>query len=184
MFSAGTGAQWIKLIRGGWTQLLIFQNTTQYRAQQNNHFHLFTQTPRPDLAWIRETLKIAQVYFCKRQNEGYKSVNTLWNPLHCYNNILTAQVGLFKPTDITFKTKINFSLRVSCYGPVFRSKRSLVEGTLWFSHLHFRSRTEHCLILLQSSFHLSKMCLRERPRPTLAKKLIIISPQKGVISYS
>lgn len=49
----------------------------QYQAEQSNHFHLFTQTSHPDLAWIRETLKIAQVYFYKRQNEGYKSAKPL-----------------------------------------------------------------------------------------------------------
>lgn len=35
-------------------------------------------------------LKIAQIYFYKRQIEGYQSGEALWNPLYYYNNILTA----------------------------------------------------------------------------------------------
>lgn len=75
----------------------------QHRAEQSNRFHLFTQTLHPDLLWIREMLKIARVYFYKRQNESYKSAKPLWNTLYSYNNILTVQVELFQITEVTFK---------------------------------------------------------------------------------
>lgn len=50
--------------------------------------------------------------------------------------------------------------------------------------LHCISRTEQCLIFLQSLFHLNALCKRERPRPTFSKEmnhlLATIPYSKGV----